>query len=225
MPVSGPGSASKLTAYEPSSQNPISIARCCRLCARVELLDHPKLITQICSLERRTARSGKDSIDAQGHEDPANAVSGAVTGLILQDWSGGRAILEVARQQMEAERAARRTDKPKPIEREWAKGSVEWQQRGARLGHVWAQGRGASLQSGEDFPPCRSEAVGEGRQEPGTSKAPTGGNRLERPVLTFRHHRSCSSSCESVQGQIAAGSAVTHNDNQQKPLECGHDRR
>ena len=29
----------------------------------VELLDHPKLIAQLCALERRTARGGRDSID------------------------------------------------------------------------------------------------------------------------------------------------------------------
>jgi hypothetical protein len=45
----------------------------------VELLDHPKLITQLISLERRTARGGRDSIDhAPGaHDDVANAVAGA----------------------------------------------------------------------------------------------------------------------------------------------------
>ncbi|MCU7830316.1 MAG: hypothetical protein KZQ85_14735 [Candidatus Thiodiazotropha sp. (ex Myrtea sp. 'scaly one' KF741663)] len=50
---------------------------------QIELLDHQKLITQICGLERRTARSGKDSIDhAPGsHDDVANAVAGvAVSG-------------------------------------------------------------------------------------------------------------------------------------------------
>ena len=47
---------------------------------RVELLDHPRLISQLCGLERRTARSGKDSIDhAPGaHDDLINAVAGAV---------------------------------------------------------------------------------------------------------------------------------------------------
>jgi hypothetical protein len=47
---------------------------------RVELLDHPRLIAQLCGLERRTARSGKDSIDhAPGaHDDIANAVAGAI---------------------------------------------------------------------------------------------------------------------------------------------------
>lgn len=123
--------------YEPSAK-PKSDLYCEMLPlingVRVELLDHPKLVTQICSLERRTARSGKDSIDALGHEDIANAVSGAVTGLILQDWSGGQAIFAVAMQQMRAEKAAgtwplKVDDRPKPIEREWARGSVEWQRQ------------------------------------------------------------------------------------------------
>ena len=46
---------------------------------RIELLDHPRLVTQLCGLERRTARGGRDSIDpAPGaHDDLANAVAGA----------------------------------------------------------------------------------------------------------------------------------------------------
>jgi hypothetical protein len=45
---------------------------------RVELLDHPRLVSQLCSLERRTSRSGKDSIDHApgGHDDIANSVAG-----------------------------------------------------------------------------------------------------------------------------------------------------
>lgn len=47
---------------------------------RVSLLDLPRLTNQLVSLERRTARSGKDSIDhAPGaHDDLANAAAGAV---------------------------------------------------------------------------------------------------------------------------------------------------
>ena len=47
---------------------------------RVELLDHPRLVAQLCSLERRTARGGRDSIDhAPGaHDDLINSVSGAL---------------------------------------------------------------------------------------------------------------------------------------------------
>ncbi len=47
---------------------------------RVELLDEPRLIAQLCALERRTARGGRDSIDHApgGRDDVANAVSGAL---------------------------------------------------------------------------------------------------------------------------------------------------
>ena len=47
---------------------------------KVELLDLPRLITQLCGLERRTARSGKDSIDhgPGQHDDVANAVAGVL---------------------------------------------------------------------------------------------------------------------------------------------------
>jgi hypothetical protein len=47
---------------------------------RVELLDNAKLITQLCGLERRTSRSGRDSIDhgLGGHDDVVNAVAGAI---------------------------------------------------------------------------------------------------------------------------------------------------
>jgi hypothetical protein len=46
----------------------------------VALLDHPRMKTQFCGLERRVARSGRDSIDhgPNGHDDVANAVAGAV---------------------------------------------------------------------------------------------------------------------------------------------------
>ena len=47
---------------------------------RVALLDNQKLVAQLVGLERRTARSGKDSIDhAPGaHDDLANCVAGVV---------------------------------------------------------------------------------------------------------------------------------------------------
>ena len=45
---------------------------------RVNLLDHQKLLAQLCSLERRSSRGGKDSIDHPPgrHDDVANAVCG-----------------------------------------------------------------------------------------------------------------------------------------------------
>ena len=51
---------------------------------RVDLLDHQRLVAQLGSLERRTARSGRDSIDhgPGGHDDIANAAAGAL-GLAL----------------------------------------------------------------------------------------------------------------------------------------------
>jgi hypothetical protein len=47
---------------------------------RCQLLDTPRLISQLHGLERRTARGGKDSIDhgPGAHDDLANAVAGAI---------------------------------------------------------------------------------------------------------------------------------------------------
>ena len=47
---------------------------------RAELLDLPRLSAQLVGLERRTARSGRDSIDHApgGHDDVANSVAGAL---------------------------------------------------------------------------------------------------------------------------------------------------
>jgi hypothetical protein len=47
---------------------------------RVSLLDNPRLLAQLCSLERRTSRAGRDTIDhpVRGHDDVANAVCGAL---------------------------------------------------------------------------------------------------------------------------------------------------
>ncbi len=52
---------------------------------RVELLDHPRLAAQFVALERRTARSGKDSIAEPpgAHDDICNAVAGVLVGLDL----------------------------------------------------------------------------------------------------------------------------------------------
>src|SRR4051794_25252330 len=47
---------------------------------KVELLDHPRLASQLCGLERRTSRSGRDSIDhgPGGHDDVCNSACGAL---------------------------------------------------------------------------------------------------------------------------------------------------
>jgi hypothetical protein len=46
---------------------------------QIVLPRHDRLVAQICGLERRTGRSGNDSIDhaLNGHDDLANAVAGA----------------------------------------------------------------------------------------------------------------------------------------------------
>jgi hypothetical protein len=50
---------------------------------RVALLDHPKLLAQLVSLERRVGRAGKDAIDhppgPNSHDDVANSVAGVLT--------------------------------------------------------------------------------------------------------------------------------------------------
>jgi hypothetical protein len=53
---------------------------------QVHLLDHQKTINQLCGLERRTARGGRDSIDHPpgGHDDLANVVAGLAVSLIDQ---------------------------------------------------------------------------------------------------------------------------------------------
>jgi hypothetical protein len=47
---------------------------------RTELIDNTRLANQLCSLERRTARGGRDSIDHPpgAHDDLANAVAGVL---------------------------------------------------------------------------------------------------------------------------------------------------
>ena len=54
---------------------------------RVELLDHPRLLKQLASLERRKGRHGKDSVDAppRQHEDVANVAAGALTVAACRD--------------------------------------------------------------------------------------------------------------------------------------------
>ncbi len=54
---------------------------------KVQLLDHQRLISQLCGLERKTSRVGKDSVDhgPGGRDDVANAAAGA---LALADTAG-----------------------------------------------------------------------------------------------------------------------------------------
>jgi hypothetical protein len=56
-----------------------------------ELLDSPRLVSQIVGLERRVHRGGKESIDHApgGHDDLANAVAGALNASVKPRGGGG----------------------------------------------------------------------------------------------------------------------------------------
>jgi hypothetical protein len=58
---------------------------------KVELLDHPRLISQFANLERKTARSGRDSIDHMpgAHDDLANVAALALV-LVAGQLTGGQ---------------------------------------------------------------------------------------------------------------------------------------
>ena len=51
------------------------------MCGTVELLDSKRLTMELMGLERRTGRSGKDSVDhpPNAHDDYANAACGALS--------------------------------------------------------------------------------------------------------------------------------------------------
>jgi hypothetical protein len=57
---------------------------------------HPKIISQLCMLERRTSRGGRDSIDHPpgGHDDVANVIAGVAAALTADP---GAAYLEFCR--------------------------------------------------------------------------------------------------------------------------------
>jgi hypothetical protein len=60
---------------------------------KVELLDNPRLLTQLKSLERRTSRMGRDVVDHSpgAHDDVTNACAGAVA--LVMAASGARTTL------------------------------------------------------------------------------------------------------------------------------------
>ncbi len=69
----------------------------------VELLEVPRLVTQLVNLERRTARGGRDTIDhgPQGHDDVANAVAGVLVMLLGGPAFAGAGLFEYYRQEAE----------------------------------------------------------------------------------------------------------------------------
>jgi hypothetical protein len=65
---------------------------------QAELPDHPRLQSQLVTLERRTARGGRDSIDHPpgAHDDVANAVAGVLVRL-MGEFSGAANFLAIGR--------------------------------------------------------------------------------------------------------------------------------
>lgn len=72
---------------------------------QVELLDHKRLFAQLCGLERRTARGGRDSIDHSpgAHDDLCNSAAGA---LLLASEGGSGRVGEVSIARASASRGA-----------------------------------------------------------------------------------------------------------------------
>jgi hypothetical protein len=70
---------------------------------KIELLDDRRLISQLCSLERRVARSGKDSVDHPrgGHDDVINAAALALVGAALAPKSSADNWIEYLRREVE----------------------------------------------------------------------------------------------------------------------------
>ena len=66
---------------------------------KIELLDNLRLVSQLCALQRRTARSGKDSVDHPrgGHDDVINAAALALVAAALTPSSSADNWIEVLR--------------------------------------------------------------------------------------------------------------------------------
>ena len=66
---------------------------------RVELLDNKTLTAQLCALERRTSRGGKDSVDHPpgAHDDLANSAAGALVKVSAARCTPGIYFVNVAR--------------------------------------------------------------------------------------------------------------------------------
>jgi hypothetical protein len=90
---------------------------------RVELLDHLRLIAQLCGLERRTSRGGRDSIDhAPGrHDDIANSVAGVTWRAI-----GGPSPLVITQELLNQIRAHPYRSPPVPYYRRSSLAQCRW---------------------------------------------------------------------------------------------------
>jgi hypothetical protein len=109
--------------------------------SQCDLLDLPRLVSQLCALERRTVRGGRDSIDHPpgAHDDIANSVAGV---LVVVAGAGGaplqsRGAWLLAKRRAEALKASIGTAEPSgfnpALDRGPAKGGVDnrddWRRR------------------------------------------------------------------------------------------------
>lgn len=78
---------------------------------KVDLLDHPKLVQQLIGLERRTARSGRDSIDHSPgqHDDVCNAACGALVNVGVKKYAYDGSLSWVGNETEETNAAWRRS--------------------------------------------------------------------------------------------------------------------
>ena len=95
---------------------------------KIELPDHPRLIAQLCALERRVARGGRDSIDhpPRGHDDICNALLGAAHLVQNRPRGGGPVVyLEAGSNQRSIQRNPHLTPLPAYQPRPWTYGSPQ----------------------------------------------------------------------------------------------------
>jgi len=69
---------------------------------RIELPDHKEMLAQFAGLERRTSRSGRDSVDYRvgGHDDLCNAASAALSLVAAGASSGGAVWIQFVKEQV-----------------------------------------------------------------------------------------------------------------------------
>src|SRR5262249_771107 len=91
----------------------------------VVLLDHPRLVAQLCGLERRTGRAGQDTIDHPpgAHDDLANAAAGALVLAARRGHAGlPMSILDLTldnRSDAQGMDRARGASAPRPLDGAW----------------------------------------------------------------------------------------------------------
>ena len=120
---------------------------------RTELLDHEKLVNQLCGLKRRTGTQGRDTIDhsAGAHDDVANAACGAL--FLARDSFADNSLIEFEKANLAGKYNAE-TDAAKRFREGWARAEQNLAHyKGQPIKETWAKGlRG--FRFGEIPPHC-----------------------------------------------------------------------